>query len=139
MHDLETVSVLLVITLFVTNKLACAPSTANTIPGGLMRDEEHPGRSAGPLGNHRVADEDSATAVAVSPRYDAEWNCSGLEGDVRPASSKNVTVQVSHFLFNTDVLVFGIVYQGKGAFSIIFFLVGFAAEFVFFLFFLRKT
>lgn len=107
-------TIFLLITLLVTDKLTCdGISTANTGSGGLLQGDPAPGRSPGPppeSGHHRTTEENPTILLTSSQPDD---NCT-FEGNVQyTAGGTNVTVQVTHPLFNTDVLVFGVVYQGK--------------------------
>ncbi|KAK9695431.1 hypothetical protein QE152_g32578 [Popillia japonica] len=103
-----TGAIFLLLMLLVTDKLTCDEiSAANTGSGGLLQGDPAPGRSPGPPSekiqqsvHHRAADENPTILLTSTEQED---NCS-LEGNVQasPVDRNNVSVEVSHHLFNTE-------------------------------------
>ncbi|GJQ68780.1 hypothetical protein Trydic_g14718 [Trypoxylus dichotomus] len=128
-------SIFLLITLLVTDNLTCrAILVAKTSSSGLLQGDPAPGQSPGPPTDDTLGSGSSSSSSSSfhrdvvdteqeeeeddedSMRRGQNANRCSWEGNVRRLTAsddkhRNVTVEVSHRLFNTDALVLGIVYQ----------------------------
>lgn len=108
---------LLLLTLLVFEKCLMCNGMVIHPPGfgGGVEGDPAPGRSPGPpeiiSSRHKAVDELEPTELLKSET--AGDDCT-LVGDVADDPRGAVNISVSHELFKSDLLVPGIVYQGKG-------------------------
>ncbi|KRT84941.1 hypothetical protein AMK59_2254 [Oryctes borbonicus] len=112
MRRLDTIFSL--ITLLITNKLMCdGILIANTDSSGFSRGDPAPGRSPGPPSGDKYKSRSSSFHRDITDEKEerCSWEEDGVHHLATSDDKTNVTTVVSHRLFNTDVLVFEMVYQ----------------------------